>query len=226
MIFLYIFLGLLLLIFLLSLIPVGVDARYRTKLYCRVKIGFLKILVIPNKKLKKKKTKKQKEERKLQQKEKEFSLKKLFSQNGVSGIINILKKMASVAAGALKDVFSHIIIRELVVDITVAGDDAADTAMNYGYACSAVYPAVSILTGVTKCRGFKVMVSPDFTDGAESRAMFRFSGDIKIFWLVKAALQYGFRALLLLMKFKKARQQKPLSQEDENLHNSGDTAAV
>lgn len=210
MIFLYIILGILLFLFLLTLVPIGIDARYRNRLYCVLKIGFVKIRLLPEKSKNKnkkpaqpKKSEKSKKEKK--EKKEEFSFKKFFQENGVSGLINILKKILSLATGALKDVFSHIIIKELSVDITAGGEDAADTALNYGHICSAVYPAVSLLTQICKCRDFRVLVNPDFTDGSESKAVCRVSASIKIFWLLKALIVHGFKALQVFFKFKKAQ---------------------
>lgn len=222
MIFLYILLGIFLILGLISIIPVGVDARYRTKLYCVAKIGFLRFRIVPQKRKKKKpKSPEAKPKREKPKKEKNdgVSIKKLFEQNGVSGIINIIKKIGSLAVGALKDVFSHVIIRELMVDITVSGENAADTALDFGYACTAVYPAVSAISQVCICKDFKVMVTPDFTEGAKSKAVCRFSGDIRIFWLIKAAVVHGFKALQLMLKLKKAKAPQENSPDENNIQN-------
>ncbi len=206
MIFLYILIAVLLVLFLITLMPLGIKAKFKNKVYCDLKIGFIKIRLLPEQP-KKKKTEKKTIERKKKtenQKEKEISLKKLFKQNGVSGIINILKKIASLAAGALKDVFKHIIIRELIIDVVVGGDDAAETALSYGKICSVVYPAVSTITRICVCKSFNVLVSPDFKEGSKSYADCILKADIKIFWLVKAAIVHGFKALQVFLKFKKA----------------------
>lgn len=210
MIILFIILGILLFLFLLTLIPVGVEARYRNRLYCVLKIGFVRIRLLPQKPKKKKKSAKkpsrsEKTKKKKPEKNESFSFKELFKENGVSGLLNILKKILSLITGALKDVFRHIIIKELSIYIVAAGDDAADTAMNYGYVCSAVYPAVSAITQICKCKTFSVLADPDFTDGAKSRAVCRLDAHIRIFWIVKAAAVHGYKALQLLFKYKNAK---------------------
>lgn len=210
MIFLYILIAILFVLFLITLIPVGIKARFQNKVYCDLKIGFIKIRLLPEKPKKKKTEEKPKvkepKPKKENQKEKEISLKKLLKQNGVSGIINILKKIASLAVGALKDVFKHIIIRELSIDVVIGGDDAAETALNYGKACSVVYPSVSTITQACICQDFNVLVSPDFTDGSKSSASCKLEADIKIFWLVKAVIVHGFKALQVLIKLRKANE--------------------
>ncbi len=218
MIFLYILLAIVLILGLISIIPIGIEAQYKTKLYCLLKIGFIKIQLFPEKKKKKKKpqksqsaTSKKKSEPKKQE---EFSIKKFFKQNGVSGLIKILKKIASMAKGALKDVFSHIIIRELSVDVTIGGEDAAETAIDYGKACAVVYPAVSLITQICDYKSLKVLVSPDFTDGSKSKANCKVVADIKTFWLLKAVFVHGFKAIQVLLKYKKA--QEKVVQKEEN----------
>ncbi len=217
MIFLYILISILLVLFLITLIPVGIKARYKNKVYCVLKIGFIKIRLLPEKPKKKKTKEKTKEKKSEKENQKETSFKKLLKQNGVSGIINILKRIASLAVGALKDIFKHIIIRELSLDVVIGGDDAAETALNYGKTCSVVYPAVSVITQSCICRDFNVLVSPDFTDGSESNATCKLEADIKIFWLVKAVIVHGFKALGVILKLQKANE--PVN-KDENLNNN------
>lgn len=222
MIFLYILIAILVVLFLITLIPVGIKARYKNKVYCVLKIGFIKIRILPEKPKKKKpkvKTEeksKEKKPEKPKQKEAVFSFIKLLKQNGVSGIINILKKIASLAAGALKDVFKHIIIRELSIDVVIGGDDAAETALNYGKTCAVVYPAVSTVTQVCICKDFNVLVSPDFTDGSKSNAACKLEADIKIFWLVKAVIVHGFKALQVFLKLRKANDTVNKDEDDKN----------
>lgn len=219
MIFLYILITILLVLFLITLIPVGIKASYKNKVYCVLKIGFIKIRLLPEKPKKRKIEEKPKEKKpeKDNQKEKEISLKKLLKQNGVSGIINILKRIASLAVGALKDIFKHIIIRELSIDVVIGGDDAAETALNYGKACSVVYPAVSTITQACICRDFNVLVSPDFTDGSKSNAACKLEADIKIFWLVKAVIVHCLKALGVILKLQKANE---IVNKDENSNNN------
>ena len=220
MIFLYILLAILLILGLVSLIPIGIEASYKNKLYCLLKIGFIKIQLFPEKKKKKKSTPQEKPvpKKKEEPKKKDaFSFKKFFKQNGVSGLMKILKKIASMAKGALKDVFSHIIIRELMLDVTIGGEDAAETAVSYGKACAVVYPSVSLITQICNCRSLKVLVSPDFTDGSDSKANCKVVADIRTFWLIKAVFVHGFKAISLLIKYKKA--QEKVSPKEESSKN-------
>ena len=62
----------------------------------------------------------------------------------------------------LKPIFRHIKFRQLNIDITVASDNAADTAINYGRLCAGVYPALSVILNVIKYDDYKVNIRPDF----------------------------------------------------------------
>lgn len=222
MIFLYILLAILLILGLISIIPIGIEAQYKNKLDCLLKIGFVKIRLFSDTKKSKKKKKKTEtkpapKKKSEPKKQETFSIKKFFKQNGVSGLMRILKKIASMAKGALKDVFAHIIIRELSVDVTIGGDDAAETAVSYGKACAVVYPAVSLITQICRYKSLKVLVSPDFTDGSKSKANCKVIADIKVFWLLKAVFVHGFKAIQVFLKYKKA--QEKVVQKAENSKN-------
>jgi len=81
---------------------------------------------------------------------------------GFGGIIEILKYIASKTKVMVSKILKHIVIKELFVDLTVAGDDAADTAMNYGKTCAAVFPALGTICTNMKVREYDVDINPDF----------------------------------------------------------------
>lgn len=214
----YILLAVVLVLGLISLIPIGIEAEYKDKLYCIFKIGFIKIKILPRKvKDKNIQINKKKAKKKQPDTEVEFSFKMLLQQNGISGFIKILKKFVSLTKGALKDLVKHIIIRELCVDVVVGGEDAAETAVSYGKICSVVYPSVSLITQACRCNEFKVLVSPDFADGSPSKAYCKLVADAKVFWLAKAAIVNGFKAIQLFIKYKKAQEKVPV---DNNMDNN------
>ena len=129
MIALYIILGILLLLFLLTLIRVQVLAEYSQELTLALKILFVKIVLVspdkekkPKKPAKKKPAKKEQkpkpkeEEKPKKEKEKKPSyLSKLKEKKGLSGVVSLLTSLAKIALGALKGLFSHIVIQKLNV---------------------------------------------------------------------------------------------------------------
>lgn len=200
MLWLYILLGILLVIFLLLLMPVNLKASYNEDFRCVLKIGFIKISLYPQKPKKKKKKKKQKKADEEQKGEKKKE--SLIKEKGISWIFDLIKKIADLAVGALKDFFRHIIVKKLMLSISIAGDDAADTAVKYGYCCSAVYPAFGIIVGAVKCKSYGIDVSPDFEEKAKSAVNMELEAKIKILWLLALVLKHGYKGLKLLADLK------------------------
>ena len=201
MLWLYILLGILLVIFLLLLTPVKLKASYNENFRCVLKIGFVKFSLYPpkpKKKKKKKKPKKADEEQKSEETKKES----LIKEKGISWLFDLIKKIADLAVGALKDFFRHIIVKKLMLSINIAGKDAADTAVKYGYCCSAVYPAFGIIVGAVKCKNYGVDISPDFEEKAKSAVNMELEAKIKILWLLALVLKHGYKGLKLLVDLK------------------------
>lgn len=85
-----------------------------------------------------------------------------FKEKGLSGILNVFKEIAKLAGTFLKPIFKHIRIKQLDLNVTVAFEDAAETAINYGYFCSGIYPALAILLRIAKYDDYNVNIVPDF----------------------------------------------------------------
>lgn len=198
MLWLYILLGILLVISLLLLMPVKLKASYNENFRCSLKIGFVKIQLFPPKPKKKKKSEKVDEKTKPEEKKKES----LVKEKGISRLLDMIKKIADLAVGALKDFFRHIIVKKLMLSISIAGDDAADTAVKYGYCCSAVYPAFGIIVGAVRCKSYGVDISPNFEENAKSAVNMELEAKIKIFWLLALVLKHGYKGLKLLIDLK------------------------
>lgn len=200
MLWLYILLGILLVLFLLLLMPVKLKATYNEDFRCVLKIGFVKFSLYPPKpkKKKKKKPKKADEEQKSEETKKESFIK----EKGISWLIDLIKKIADLAVGALKDFFRHIIVKKLLLSISIAGSDAADTAVKYGYCCSAVYPAFGIIVGAVKCKKYGVDISPNFEEKAKSAVDMELEARIKILWLLALVIKHGIKGLKLLIDLK------------------------
>lgn len=201
MLWLYILLGILLVIFLLLLMPVKLKASYNEDFRCCLKIGFVKIQLYPQKPKKKKKKKKPEKAEEIPKHE-EKKKESLIKEKGISWLFDLIKKIADLAVGALKDFFRHIIVKKLMLSINIAGNDAADTAVKYGYCCSAVYPAFGIIVGAVKCKSYGVDISPNFEEKAKSAVNMELEAKIKILWLLALVLKHGYKGLKLLTDLK------------------------
>ena len=121
---------------------------------------------------------------------------------GIEWLLNLIKKVAELAVSALQDFFSHILVKKLSLSISVAGDDAADTAIKYGKCCAVVYPAVGTIVRVVKCKGYGVDINPNFSEKAETEINFDFAARIFAFRLIGLAVKHGIKGIKLLAEVK------------------------
>lgn len=200
MLWLYILLGVLLFILLILLIPIGIKLKYQNEPELSLYIGFVKLRLIPEKtkKPKKEKTKKKKEDKTNEPEKK----KNIIQKKGLSWFVNIIKKTAELACGVLKDFFKHILIKKFMLSITVASDDAAKTAVNYGYYCSAVYPVVGLIVGAVKCKKYGVDIKPNFDENAKSDYFIELEAKIRILWILAVLLCHGKEILEVINEFR------------------------
>ena len=125
-----------------------------------------------------------------------------FPVNGNKPYIALINKVAELAVSALQDFFSHILVKKLSLSISVAGDDAADTAIKYGKYCAVVYPAVGTIVRVVKCKGYGVDINPNFSEKAETEINFDFAARIFAFRLIGLAVKHGIKGIKLLAEVK------------------------
>jgi ribosomal protein S25 len=166
LLWLYILLGIVLFIALVMFIPITLRASYKEEFWCAVYIGFVKLQLVPAKPKKEKKKKKAKKQTQKTEQPKKATEKKpsLIKKYGIEWLLNLIKKVAELAVSALQDFFSHILVKKLSLSISVAGDDAADTAIKYGKYCAVIYPAVGTIVRVVKCKGYGVDINPNFSE--------------------------------------------------------------
>lgn len=112
------------------------------------------------------------------------------------------KKSCRACSICIAGFFSHILIKKFSLSISVAGDDAADTAIKYGKYCAVVYPAVGTIVRVVKCKGYGVDINPNFSEKAETEINFDFAARIFAFRLIGLAVKHGIKGLKLLAEVK------------------------
>ncbi|MGN1131128.1 MAG: DUF2953 domain-containing protein [Ruminococcus sp.] len=207
MLVLYIILSILLCLFLLTLFNVYIYAEYKDELSVWIKIAFFKLQIIPQKPKKKKKKHKKKKvkEKKKEPEKQENVLKNFIKEKGLSGIINILKQIATLATETLKDLFKRVTLVSLRLNIQIAGEDAADTAIKYGYCCSVIFPAVSAILSVVKYKERNIQVVPDFSDDPQTKIDGKLVARIRICSLLWFAVTKIGKILKLLINYKTKR---------------------
>ena len=210
MIALYIILGILLLIFLILLIRVQVFAFYADDLTLTLKVLFVKIKLLPAEKKEKKpkkekpKEKKPKEKKpepeKKEKKKKKSYLSKLKEKKGISGLLSLFTSLAKIAAGTLKNIFSHIVIKRLDVGIALSGEDASTVAVNYGRVCSVLYPAVNVISAATVCENYNVVVEPVFDPDKPTAVYADVHAYLRLIFVVAAAIKAAVKLLIVRLR--------------------------
>lgn len=123
------------------------------------KLLFFVFTVSPeNKKKKKKKAKKKEKEKKERpaKKEKDNFFRSHTSDFGVFDYIELI--------GIVIEKFvAKIYFDKLEAEIRVAGDDAAQTALNFGRLNAAIYPIAGLINGHKRIKKLHIGISPDFT---------------------------------------------------------------
>ena len=103
------------------------------------------------------------EEKKAKEKPAKPNPLKAFWQNeGIDGVIALLKEMARIVSGMFRSVFKHVFIDKLFLQMYIGSGDAAQTANDYGKVCAEVFPALGAICSVMKVRKYDVDLSPDF----------------------------------------------------------------
>lgn len=205
MIALYIIFTVILLLALVMLLKLEFSLGYVDNPVLVLKVLFLRFTLVPvkSKKKSKKPSKKPKEKTSVEKKKKSkkpSAFKKMMDKKGLSGIVEMFCEFAKLATSTLKGIFENINITKFDVDITVASDNAADTALEYGKVCGVFYSAVSVVCSVTKCREYNLNLTPDFDDEAKGKISCDIKFYIRVFYVVKYALKALYKALVLRYK--------------------------
>lgn len=210
-------------LFLISLIRIRVIAEYKNKLQLTIKVLFIKFrFKIPDKKEKPKDNTKKKSKKKKQKKsdtknkkekktdkdknksskKKDSPIKSMLKKQGVSGLVDILKDMLKLVKGTLRYFFKHLIIHDFTVFISVAGEDANETAVQYGAVSAVVYPATSALAQNLNVKDFSADITCNFEQDSKTEAYCYFNATIRIVFLIILALKAAVRAVKTYIKMR------------------------
>lgn len=200
MIVLWILLGLLAAVFLLLLVPVHADVRYREKLEIDVRYLFLRRTLLPApEEPQAEKAEAPSEEKKpeAQKQKKNPMLEKLarFKEaEGLSGLLHLAGDFLRLTGTSAAKIIRRLKIRDFDLYVLTGDEDAAAAAILYGQACAVVYPAAEALFTLAKCRRRRVSVDLDY---AVKTPAVQLAADVSIRPLF--ALFYGLQYLIGLL---------------------------
>ncbi len=114
--------------------------------------------------------------------------KRLKEKYGFSGAVKQIFGFVKELLPHIKELLKHIKFKRTVLDITVAEDDAAKTAIEYGRVCAVAYPVLSGLESLADIKYKSINIRSNF-ESSESR--FLFSGLIRtrVFFLLAAVFK-------------------------------------
>ena len=150
------------LIISLLFLPVSVQLKYEQEFYAAVRIAGIKVYGIGQESPGKKSKQQTAEDNASEKQPAENVFKRLKKKLGFAGAVKELFAFAKSVLERLKSVLKHLYFKKLRLDIRVATGDAADTAIQYGAVCAAVYPVLSLIDTCLNVRLKQADVSADF----------------------------------------------------------------
>ncbi len=151
---------LLVIVFLIGFIlfcPFSIELIYQDEVKLKVGYIFPLFKVLPQKP-KPEKPEKKKPEKKPKKKNPVLEFTK---KQGLDGIIELLKEITGIILKLADTIRRHLVMKTRL-DLLVVGSDPADTAMKFGYACSAIYPLLSLIDRHTKLKRHEEYIDAGF----------------------------------------------------------------
>lgn len=202
---LYMIGGILLFAILLLIIPLSFCFKYDGEPELILRYMFIKIKLVPPKE-KAEETKgsnqrKTEKESDKESKEKKSSFKTLYKKRGLDGLLDIAKEAVSIIKTASQRILRHIVIKNLKVDLVIVGEDAADTAMKYGYVCAGIYPAISFIDSNITLKRKAVDITAGFNE-KETRIFVETKVKIRPIFLLGPIIAAAFKSMKLILKIR------------------------
>lgn len=88
----------------------------------------------------------------------------MIQKKGIGGALELFHDLMSGILEVLKKYFPHVMVTKLDIQMKVADEDAAKTAILYGTVCSVVYPAVAAICRTLIVKNYHLDITADYTD--------------------------------------------------------------
>lgn len=145
--------GIVIIIAILPLCPVCLTWKYEEELSVTAKYLFFNFMLLPAK---------QKQEKADKPKQKNGFLKDYCEKHGFSKTVSQIFEILKAVVSRFVWLFKRFKFKDVYLDITVASENAAYTAVEYGAVCAAVYPAMSLISTVATANIKRLNVSANF----------------------------------------------------------------
>ena len=181
---------------LISILRINIVIRYTESAEVFVKVLFFKFRVIPGKnKTPSKKTERKKIDDGKKGKDKKSSFGGIFKQEGFSGLISVFKSVFEIIKELSEHITKHLIFTRFNISVAVGSDDASDTAINYGIACSVIYPISSYILQTFNVKKYKLDINADYY--ANNNVI---KADIKLYMRVMFVFIAAMRSFIKYVK--------------------------
>ncbi len=182
MIFLIILCVILFIIAAVLFLPVSVFVDFKEDFLIEIFFSGIKVYEM---KPKEKNTHEQAQKSEIKQKNPPSLFQKFREKYGFSGAVKEFFGFFKQVLSNTKQFLRHIKIKRLKLFISIATDDAAKTAIEYGTVCAAAYPVLSALDGISGIRYKKIDIKSDF-ESKTPQFSFSFYITLQIFFLLIA----------------------------------------
>lgn len=202
MIVLWILVSLLAFLFVLTLFSVSISFSFEEEVHLVIRYLFFRFSILPAKHKEKKPLPKQEGSHAPQspkKKEKKNLFKDILQEKGLKGFLKILQEAAKLLGGSLRRLARHIRLKTFSLEIAVSTEDAAETAIQYGKVCSAVYPAASVVVSSTACSQYTVDIRPDFDSGS-SRIRAGAELKVRVLFLLITSISLFFKGIAFMKR--------------------------
>ena len=195
--------------------PFSLKLVYQDEVSLKIGYIFPIIKILPKKPKKEKKSEKEKKtsDKKSEDSEKEEKSSgekkkksknpvwEFTKKNGLDGLIELLKEIVGIVVRLVDTIRRHITVSKLRLDLLITGNDPADTAMKYGYACSAIYPLLSILDQHVRIKKHDVYIDAGF-NAQKTQIRFILKARIMPIFVIIGAVVALIKGLKIFMKIK------------------------
>lgn len=186
---------LLFLLFLILILPVMLDLSFDGELRLAVKYAGITVFnTQKQKKPKKHREKQQKEDSgNTKSKKKDSFLKKKYKELGLSGAAKYFSEIIKLLFDSVGKLLKKLKFDRFYLELDVASDNAADTAVEYGAVCSAVYPVAALLESTLNFDFKYIAVRADFEHtSSELKISFRVTTRVIYAVIIAAAAFFKY----------------------------------
>ncbi len=191
---LWIVLGVVLFLVLLTWIPVNVDVGFRQEFTVTLHYLFLRFRLFPGK---------EKEQPPREEPKKEGGagkIKEILGRTGFAGFLQSLFQLVKLLASSGKRLVSRFRLKRFDLYLCLAGgEDAAQAAIQYGQLSGAVYSACGFLFGLTGCKRRAVTVDLDY-ESRENKVEFSARISLRPAHVIKEGVSLLIKGLPVLRK--------------------------